>query len=348
MATGYMTGGAAGSYSSTSQTAGTIPPAIRSFYNRTLLERALPALCYERFGQQCPVDMNSGDQPKFRRYESLTAAIAPLSEGITPSPVQASVTDVVGQLKTYGNYMVCSDTVQFVNQDRVVTELTTLLGENMGLSKDTIIRDVVLGTSSVYYAGGAAATTRHDLAAAISEADLKKIYRTFRRNNVPYWTENPIQGNDKVGTQPIRPAYFAIVHPDLLSTLFGFTTWVHAANYPDQSAVLPNEVGSIHGFRFLESSNAKIFLEAATDTAISTTWKGVTYADVYCTMIFGKNSFGVTPLTGHSAETIIKPLGSGGTADPMDQRTTIAWKMVMDAIILNDTNMLRYEHLAAQ
>lgn len=40
---------------------------------------------------------------------------------------------------------------------------------------------------------------------------------------------------------------------------------------------------------------------------------------------------------------ITKPLGSAGTADPLDQRATQGWKMNHVAVILNNAFMVRYE-----
>jgi len=75
-----------------------VPPAIRTFYDRVLLVRALPELVHDMFGQQRPIKMNSGDQAKFRRYNSLAVAIAPLSEGVTPSPVRLAQTEITATL----------------------------------------------------------------------------------------------------------------------------------------------------------------------------------------------------------------------------------------------------------
>jgi len=41
---------------------------------------------------------------------------------------------------------------------------------------------------------------------------------------------------------------------------------------------------------------------------------------------------------------ISKPLGSGGTADPLNQRATDAWKAWFVTKILQDLAMVRVEH----
>jgi N4-gp56 family major capsid protein len=88
-------------------------------------------------------------------------------------------------------------------------------------------------------------------------------------------------------------------------------------------------------------------VEDAGGTAVTHTLKYTTVntaCDIFCTLIFGQNAYGVTPLAGNALKTIIKALGSGGTADPMDQRSTAAWKAITSCVILNDDFMYRYEH----
>ena len=50
-----------------------------------------------------------------------------------------------------------------------------------------------------------------------------------------------------------------------------------------------------------------------------------------------------TELQGGGLETIIKPLGSAGAADPLNQRGTIGWKATKAAIRLVEAYMVRVE-----
>ncbi len=68
--------------------------------------------------------------------------------------------------------------------------------------------------------------------------------------------------------------------------------------------------------------------------------------DVHATLIFGKDAYGVVDVEGNGAlEIIIKPQGSSGTADPLNQRGTVGAKVAAYAsTILNDLWILRIEH----
>lgn len=65
--------------------------------------------------------------------------------------------------------------------------------------------------------------------------------------------------------------------------------------------------------------------------------------DVYSTLIIGADAYGTVPLEGAGLEVIVKPLGSAGTGDPLNQRSTVGWKATKTAKILVDEYMVRIE-----
>ena len=68
--------------------------------------------------------------------------------------------------------------------------------------------------------------------------------------------------------------------------------------------------------------------------------------DVHATLIFGADAYGVVDVAGSGAmETIIKPRGSAGTTDPLDQRSTVGAKVAAyTAKVLNPLWLVKIEH----
>lgn len=68
--------------------------------------------------------------------------------------------------------------------------------------------------------------------------------------------------------------------------------------------------------------------------------------DVHSTLIFGRDAYGTVDVGGSGAlQIIIKPHGSAGTSDPLDQRATVGAKVAAYAArILNELWMIRIEH----
>ena len=82
----------------------------------------------------------------------------------------------------------------------------------------------------------------------------------------------------------------------------------------------------------MESTEAKIF-----------SGEGANARDIYSTLVLGANAYGVTEVTGGGLEHIVKQLGSGGTADPLNQRATAGWKGTKTAERLVENYMIRIE-----
>jgi N4-gp56 family major capsid protein len=68
---------------------------------------------------------------------------------------------------------------------------------------------------------------------------------------------------------------------------------------------------------------------------------------VYSTLVIAADAYGVTDPKS-TLENITKPLGSAGTADPLDQRSTMGWKSYHLAKILADEWMVRIESIASR
>lgn len=64
---------------------------------------------------------------------------------------------------------------------------------------------------------------------------------------------------------------------------------------------------------------------------------------VFSCLFLGKNAYGKTKIDGGGLKTIVKQLGSSGTADPLDQRATVGWKAIHTAEILIPQYIRRLE-----
>lgn len=325
----------------TINTLANVTPAIQAYYDRNLLERAVPSDVHGRFGQVRPIKMRSGNQIKFRRYEALAVSTVALVEGVTPSGASLTTTDITATLAQYGDYVTITDMVDMTNQDPVLTEAGEVLGEQGGTTIDMVRRDVLVAGTNVIYTNGVA---RNTLNTVISTVALRTAIRALNRQNAKF-VKNMVTATDGVGTKPIRPAYISLVHPDTEAQLESLTGYVPVTEYSSAMKGEEDEVGAWRNIRFFTSTNCKVFINAGlavgADGMIST---GGVNNDVYATLIIGANAYGVCPLSGKAMENIIKPLGSGGTADPLNQRTTSGWKATTTTKILNDAWMTRIEH----
>jgi N4-gp56 family major capsid protein len=88
------------------------------------------------------------------------------------------------------------------------------------------------------------------------------------------------------------------------------------------------------------------FGSIADNAVISPGEGGAGGVDVYSTLILADDAYGVTEVSGGGLQHIVKQLGSGGTADPLNQRATVGWKAIKTAVILVQQYMVRVETTA--
>lgn len=312
----------------------------QAFYNRTMLERAQPADVHGRFGQVRPVPKNSGNQAKFRRYSQLAAATTALTEGVTPSGSSLSVTDITATLAQYGDFVTLSDMIQLTTLDPLLTETAEILGDQAGTTIDQVRRDVLVAGTSVAYSNGA---NRAAVNTILSAGLLKQAVRALKRQNAKK-IKQAMAANGNIATQGLRASFVGIIHPDTEATLKSITGYVPLNAYPSQMAVMEDEVGYFDEIRFVSSTNAKVFANGGATGGTNVISTGGSNADVYATLLFGADAYGVVPLSGEALRNIVKALGSAGSADPLDQRSTSGWKATTTTTILNDSWMMRLEH----
>lgn len=320
-----------------------IPSAVSEYYDRLLLERALPSLTYELFGQTRPLSKGNSKTIKFRRYESLSNATTPLTEGVPPTSTDPSKTDITAAYKTYGAYIEYTDDVELTSPDALLTEFEDLLGEQAGTSIDILRRDVLTGGTGVTYTNGSA---RNAVTSIIDLATLRKVRRTLRNNN-SNWIREVLSASPKIGTVPIPMSYVAIIHPDVAFDVRNLTGFQGIETYGTTNKIHECEIGAVPSLnmRFLETTQGtKVAGGGGASTSVKNT---SSVADVYLTLVFARNAFGIVPLRGNALTNHLKARGSGGTADPLDQVGTIGWKAKTTTVILQDNFMNRVESAAS-
>lgn len=316
----------------------------QKWYNKVLLVRALPNLLHDRFGMQKPLPTKNTRKVLFRRWDALSVATTALTEGTTPAGSSLAKTEVNLTMAQYGDFVTVSDFLTWTSRDPVLTEAAAVLGEQAGQSIDQIYRDVLVAGTSTQFANGSART---DVNTIIEAADLNQVTRTLKVNNAKFFTKMML-GEDRVGSTPVRASFWAIVHPDVEFDLEGVTGFIGRAEYPGgMDAMDPFEIGAYkRNIRFVSTTHGKIFLGGGTSGG-SSVKETTSNADIYATLVFGREAYATVPLSGHAMENIIKPLGSSGTADPLNQRATSGWKATTASVILNNNFMTRIESAAS-
>ena len=215
-----------------------IPIEVSVFYDRALLEKAVPAFVHNRFAQVRDIPKNGGTNLiKFRRYGLLTANTTALSEGVTPTGTQLSVTDVTATTSQYGDYVTLTDAVLMETYDPILTETAEILGEQAGDSLDQLCRNVLVAGASEQFASTATTVATVDDPMKLDRNEVKEAVRTLKNNNAKPVTSmvNPSTGYN---TSPLNAAFIGIVHPYTTYDLDDATGWIPVEKYANKSDVM--------------------------------------------------------------------------------------------------------------
>lgn len=285
---------------------------------------------------------------QFRRYEHVTPNTAPLVEGVTPAASTATYTDLTATVGQYGDYIILTD----VSIDTAEDPIVHIEGERMsisGIRALNMIREGVLaGGTTVGYAG--TATARNQLVAIISETLIEKMVRTLGVNLALRLT-HILKASQGYNTMPIPETYVGVCSTytkyDMENTIGESGGFVPMEKYASTNNFFPGEFGKLGHVRWIENPDMQYFAgQGGGPTAGMKQTNNVN--DAYYSFVFGKESFGLVQLGGKNGKDnvqgIVKMPGSAGSADPLDQRATIAWKAYDVCIRLNELWMGRLEH----
>lgn len=296
----------------------------QTFYDRTLLERELPDLFFYEDGDKKVIPKGKGTKIEFRKFNSLSVPTDSLTEGVTPAGSDLNITSITATAKQEGDFVTVTDVLDMQGKDPVITETSELLGEQAGLTTDTRVRDIVTAGTTVQYANGKASRTAIAKTDVLNGTELRKAKMRLRNANIKPFADG---------------CYHAIIDGSQEFDLKADTTgngFVEVMKYAKPEDLLSGETGKYDGIRIRVSSN------------IETVEVGE--VKVHKAVIYGRHAYGVVNVEKGQgkASIIVKPFGSAGTADPLNQRSTIGWKSFFTAVRLNELAICRIETGASQ
>ena len=285
----------------TNMTASTgLTPGMQTYYNRELLRTFEPELVHLQFGDEHRMPENSGLVMNMRKIIPLEANTNTLSEGEPGKSVMLTETEVTVKPEQYGEYARCTDKLDLSHLDMNILRKTKLFGDAGARSIDAVVREELATCTNVIYAGGKTSRSALTSADKLTTKELRKAVRKLK----------------KAHAQTFGGYYIAIVGPDTFYDLQDDETFVAVSRYQDKEAVYTGEIGRLFGCRIVETTEAKVFEGA-----------GASGADVASVIVLGQYAYGYTSFKGAKPRVIVKPAGSAGTSDPLDQISTVGWKM---------------------
>ena len=285
-------------------------PTMKTFYDTTLLENAREAMVFTQFGKKQPLH---GNKVEWRKFNTFEKALTPLTEGVIPSGKTFGMTNIEATTTQHGDYVAVSDRLELESYDDVIFGATEEMGATEGETYDTLTRNILVAGNSVAYAGGKTSRATLTNADILTPALVNKAVTWLKKNKAP----------------KIDGSYVALIHPSVAEDLRESAEWTEFHKYNDVAPIFKGEIGMLHGVRFVETNEAKIWKAGADGVA------------VYATLFLGKDAFGILDPEGEGMEMIVKTRDQIG--GPLNQFSTIGYKFCHGAKILYQERMLRVE-----
>lgn len=288
---------------------------MSTFYDKVFLERAKNFLRHDYGADVKTIPMNSGKTVNFTRFTPLATITAALSEAANPTAVNMTAATVSATLADYGTYVVVGSLYSMTSIEEGLKEHVSVIGQNAGESIDELIRTELYTDATVQLHSLAAALTNIHTTDTLSGLQVRLVVRALKVNKA-YTFED---------------GYFrAVIGPYTAMDLMGDSEWLDANRYTTSDAIKRGVIGRLHGVEFVETNNPKIDLSAGFSTSATNV------ANVHSNFFFGAHGYAVTRLGSNSAPKIyVKNPGSNSTDNPLDQFSTVGWKMPFAVQTLN-------------
>lgn len=325
-------------------TYGDISPRTAAYVVVELLKRGMPYLVLEKFGQAKELPMNKTQAMKFRRYEHLPLATTPLIEGVTPTSIKLTFTDITAILRQYGSVVEITDIVADTHEDPIIKEGTVILGEQAARTVETIRWNVVKAGTNVFYSNG---STRTAVNTTVSLAKQRAITRALKQQNSVKIT-SVIRSTPNFNTENVLPSFIAIAHTDLENDIRNMPGFIDVKDY-GQLPPYEAEIGAVEDCRYLLSTIFTAIPGSSTaggayaGSGVAMVSADTSHADVYPILYVARDAYGIVALKGKYAVTPIVINPTPTKSDPLGQRGSMGWKTMQTAVILNDAWMARLE-----
>lgn len=279
------------------------------YYDKRFLDRAKLMLKYDIGAVVKPLPANSGKTVYFNRMTPLAVATTPLTEATNPSDVDMTSSIVSATVAEYGNWTKVGSLYETTSIDVGLREHVDVHAQNAGETIDTLIKNALTGAGTEQLANGkdVTAQTATDI---IDGYEIRKAVLTLKKNKA----------------MPFENGYFrSIVPVSVAQDLRGDVEWLDAYRYTNTENIQNGLLGRLHGVEFFETNNETVTADAGSGNV-----------DTYTTFVFGANAYGMVDIGSDSTPKIIyKKPGASDTSNPLDMFSTIGWKALFVAKVLN-------------
>lgn len=251
---------------------------MKTYYDTELLENARPNLVHMQFAKKQGLPAHKGKSVEWRKWNTLEDA-GKLEEGVIPAGQKMGMTSISQSIVQHGTYVTVSDELELHAIDNVILGATEELGASAGTTQDKLVRNVLVAGTVKQLCDRVDASDVHTPVQTRAELDATAKL-------TPREINHAVTTLKKLKAPTLNGKYVAIIHPSVTEDLRNSKEWIEAHKYASNTEIFTGEIGELHGVRFVETTEAKIFAGAdlaedartlKVSTAISSAGKSISF-----------------------------------------------------------------------
>lgn len=295
--------------------------------HKAMLERLKGELRITKYAQKSlSAPKNAGDVISYRKSAGFSEAISTtaLTEGVAPSELNLNMVKISSTVKQYGDFTKITDKLLEVGLDPMLVVASEEIGIRAGEKTEAIALNSIMGGTNIFYGGDKTARNLLTKDDKMSAKLLLRISTFLKKARAKQLTlEDGTKG------------YICLLNPAQAYDLKQDPDWKAANTYVNTKNIEEGEIGKYMGITCVEYDYAPILTGA-----------GAASADVYQAIVLSEGFFGLPDIEGSSKPEIIIKNSTGDSSDtsnPLNQYSTVGFKMLLDCLILDNVRGVRIE-----
>lgn len=224
-----------------------------TFIAQKTLMIAKKNVVFQQLGDKAELPSNNSKTFQYTRYDRLALPLNSLTEGVTPTNTDMSISTVQAVAEQWGAYVNLSDVANLTVKHPVLVKAIDLMGYQAAETMDREIIQVLQAGTSVSYPG--TITARSQLSSTTTDVvttDLiRKVLKGLRRRGA-----HEYEGQDFVG----------VLDPSVDMDVSKDSTFQTAASYSNIKVLQNGEIGKWMGVRWMRSNLIPTLTGVAAET----------------------------------------------------------------------------------
>ena len=232
----------------------TLSPGMKEHYKNSMLDNSRPMQFYTQFAEKLSLPANNGMTLERRKWNVFPPAMKALVEGVNPKGMRMGQSMVRATIHQHGAYVEVSDQLDLHHVDNVILGANEELAAQHSQTEDLLVRTALDTGTNVMFAD----TTDNN--GNVTGTPQTRWMMTGAEEFVPKTASKIRTKMVKENVPRINNWYVAVMHPSVVEGFRNSKEFNEFHKYAAVEEIFNGEQGEMHGIRFVETTNAPVYV----------------------------------------------------------------------------------------